>query len=108
MLMVVLSAHGISVLLRKCFPVPVSARLFPRLPFNDLCVSCSTLSSLIHSELSFMQGEKGRSVWVLLCSRPLRPALFVTVAVFIFVFSPVCIFGLFIKIQVSIGEGTCG
>lgn len=56
----------ISVLVRKSFPVPMNSRTL--LTFYSIGVSVSglTLMSLIYLELSFVQGDEYRSIWILL------------------------------------------
>lgn len=66
LLIVVRSVCIISVLVRKSFPVPMNSRTL--LTFYSIGVSVSglMLRSLIYLELSFVQGDEYRSIWILL------------------------------------------
>ena len=61
-----LRARTIGVLFRKFLPVPMSSRLF--LTFSSITFSVSgfMLRALIHLDLSFVQGDKYGSVFILL------------------------------------------
>ena len=61
-----LRAWAIWVLFRKFPPVKVSLGLFPTLSSVSLIVSCFMLSSLIHLNLSFVQGDKCGSIFTFL------------------------------------------
>ena len=61
-----LKAQGIAVLLRNCSPMLISSRLFPTFPSVSFSVSGFRWSSLIHLDLSFVQGYKNGSIHILL------------------------------------------
>ena len=91
LLIVDLSACTIGVLFRKWSPMPMR--------FNVLRFSVSgfMLRSLIHLDLSFVQGDRYGSIYILLHANLLRPAPFLEDA-FLF---PWYISGFFIENQVS-------
>jgi hypothetical protein len=60
-----LIAQAIAVLFRNFSPVPISSRVFPTFSSIIFRVSCFMWSSLIHVDLSFVQGEKNGSILVL-------------------------------------------
>jgi hypothetical protein len=61
-----LIAQAIAVLFRNLFPVPISLRLFPTFSSIHFRVSGFMWSSLIHLDLSFVQGDKNGSIYILL------------------------------------------
>jgi hypothetical protein len=61
-----LTAQAIGVLFRNFSPVPISSRLFPTFSSISSSVSGFTLSSLIHLDLSFVQGDKNGSIHIIL------------------------------------------
>jgi hypothetical protein len=63
MLILDLPAQAIAVLLRIFSPVPISSRLFPT--FSSVSVSGFMWRSLIHLDLSFVQGHKNGSIQIL-------------------------------------------
>jgi hypothetical protein len=81
------------------FLVSMSSKLFPTFSSIRVGVSHFMLRSLIHLDLSFVQGDK---IWVYFHSstyrQPIRPALFIEDDFFF----PLHIFGVFIKDQVSV------
>ena len=73
-----LSAYAIDILFRKLSPMPMHARLFPIFSSIRFSVSSFILSSLIHWELTFLQGD--RYMYPLnssTCRHPVRAAPFV-------------------------------
>ena len=60
-------AWAISVLFRKLSSVQMHWRLFPILSSITFIISSFMLRSLIHLDLSFMQGDKYRSISILQC-----------------------------------------
>ena len=54
------------ILFKKLSPVPMSSRLFHTFCSVRFSVSCFMLRSLIHLNLSFMQGDKHGSICILL------------------------------------------
>ena len=61
-----LSVRAMGVLLRKLFPIPMSSRLFPTFCSISLDVYRFIMRSLIHLDLSDMQGDKYGSICILL------------------------------------------
>jgi hypothetical protein len=61
-----LRALAIGVLFRKLSPIPTSSRLFSSFSSIRFSVSAFTLRSLIHLNLSFVQGDKYGSIYILL------------------------------------------
>jgi hypothetical protein len=61
-----LTAQAIAVLFRKFSPVPISSRLFPTFSSISFSVSGFMWSSLIHLDLTLVQGDKYGSVHILL------------------------------------------
>ena len=61
-----LIAHAIAVLFRNFSPVPISSRLFSTFSSISFSVSGFMWSSLIHLDLSFVQGDKNGSICILL------------------------------------------
>jgi hypothetical protein len=61
-----LTGQAIAVLFRNFSPVPISSRLFPTSSFINFSVSVFMWSSLIHLDLSFVQGDKNGSIHILL------------------------------------------
>jgi hypothetical protein len=61
-----LTAQAIDVLFRIFFPVPISSRLF--LTFSSICftASCFMWSSLIHLDLTLVQGDKKGLIHILI------------------------------------------
>ena len=61
-----LTAQAIAVLFKNFSPVPISSRLFPTSSSINFSVSGFMWSSLIHLDLSFVQGDKNGSIRILL------------------------------------------
>jgi hypothetical protein len=61
-----LAVQAIVVLFRKISPVPISLRLFPTPSSINFSVSNVMWRSLIHLDLSFVQGDKNGSIHILL------------------------------------------
>jgi hypothetical protein len=61
-----LIAQAIAVLFRYSSPVPISSRLFPNFSSITFSVSGFIWRSLIHLDLSFVQGDKNGSIHILL------------------------------------------
>jgi hypothetical protein len=61
-----LTAQAIAVLFRNLSPVPISLRLFPTFSSIHFSGSVFMWSSLIHLDLSFVQGDKNGSISLLL------------------------------------------
>ena len=61
-----LTAQAIDVLFRNFSPVPISLRLSPTFSSINFSVFGFMLSSLIHLDLSFVQGYKNGSICILL------------------------------------------
>jgi hypothetical protein len=61
-----LTAQAIGVLFRNFHPVPISLRLSPTFSSINFNVSGFMCSSLIHLDLSFVQGDKNGSIRILL------------------------------------------
>ena len=61
-----LTAQAIAVLFRNFSPVPISLRLFPTFSSISFSVSGFTWSSLIHLDLTLVQGDRNRSNHILL------------------------------------------
>jgi hypothetical protein len=61
-----LSSGDIDVLFRKLSPIPISTRLFPTFYSIRLSVPGFMLRSLICLDLSFLQGHKYGSIYILL------------------------------------------
>ena len=61
-----LTAQAIAVLLRNFPPVPISSRLYPTFSSISFRVSVFLWSSLVHVDLSIVQGEKNGSIPILL------------------------------------------
>ena len=59
-------ARANDALFRKFSPVPMSSRLFPTFCSIRFSVSSFMLRSLIHLDLSFVQGDKYGSICILL------------------------------------------
>jgi hypothetical protein len=53
-----LSCWAAGVVLRKSLPIPVSSRVFPAPSFNNFRVSGLMFRSLIHFELTLVQGDR--------------------------------------------------
>ena len=84
---------------RETLSVPVSSSIFSTFSSIQFMVSALMLRSLIHLEFSFMQGDKYRSVFILLHTAiQFDQPYFVEDAVF----SPVCNFCFSVKNQVSV------
>jgi hypothetical protein len=62
----VLTAQAIAVLLRNFSIVSISSRFFPIFSSTSFSDSCFMWSSLIHLDLSCVQGEKNFSIHILL------------------------------------------
>jgi hypothetical protein len=60
------TAQAIAVLFRNFSPVPISSRLFLTFSSINFSVSGFIWSSLIHLDLSFVQGDKNGSICILL------------------------------------------
>ena len=65
-LIVDVSAHAVRVLFGKSVSVPMTSNLFPTFSSTRLSVSGFRLRSLIYVDLSFEQGNKYGSAWILL------------------------------------------
>jgi hypothetical protein len=63
-----LTAQATSVLFRKFSPVPISSRLSPNFSSKSFSVSGFMWRSLIHLDLSFVQGDKNGLIRILLHS----------------------------------------
>ena len=61
-----LTAQTIAVLFRNYSPVHISSRLFPTSSSINISVSGFMWTSLIHLDLSFVQGDKNGSIHILL------------------------------------------
>jgi hypothetical protein len=61
-----LTAQAIAVLFRNFSPVPMSSRLFHSFSAISFSVSGFMWSSMIHLDLSFVQGDKNGSIHILL------------------------------------------
>jgi hypothetical protein len=61
-----LTAQAIAVLFRNFSPVTISSRFFPTFSSISFSVSGLMWSSLIHLDLSFVQGDKNGSICILL------------------------------------------
>jgi hypothetical protein len=61
-----LTAQAIAVLFRNFSPVPICSRLSTTFSSINVIVSSFMWSSLIHLELSFVQGDKNGSIPILL------------------------------------------
>ena len=61
-----LTAKAIAVLFRNFSPVPISLRHFPTCSSINFSVSGCMWRSLIHLDLSSVQGDKNGSIWILL------------------------------------------
>ena len=61
-----LTAQAIAVLFRNFPPVPISSRVFPTFSSINFSVSGLMLRSLIHLDVSFVQGDKNGSICILL------------------------------------------
>ena len=61
-----LTAHAIAVLFRNFSPVPISSRLFPTFYSISFTVSDFMWSSLIHLDLTLVQGDRNGSIHILL------------------------------------------
>jgi hypothetical protein len=59
-------AQAIGVLFSDLSPVPISSRLFPTFSPISFSVSGVMWTSLIHLDLSFVQGKMNGSIWFLL------------------------------------------
>lgn len=103
--MIVLSARAISVLFRKCFPVPVSAR-FPQASFHRFLCILSCVEFVDPFRVEFCAGRKVSGVFYVVDQHD-QPFLLQLLFLSLSPPPPVCISGLFIKIQVSLGEWTC-
>jgi hypothetical protein len=57
-----LTAQAIAVLFRNFPPVPISSRLFPTFSSITFSVSGFTWSSLIHLDLTLVQGDRNESI----------------------------------------------
>ena len=96
-----LTAQAIAVLFRKFFfPVSISPKLFPTFSSISFSISCFMSPSLIHLNLSFVQGDKNGSIRThlhnncQLCQHHLWKMLS---------FFPLDCFSSFVKDQVTIG-----
>ena len=85
--------HEAGVLFRKFPPVPMSSRLFPTFSSLRFSVSGFMFRSLIHLDLSFVQGDKYGSIFIFSTyQQPVRPSSFVEDAFFfpLYVFHFLC------------------
>jgi len=89
------------VVFRKSLPVTMSLRLFPTFFSIRFSLSGFVLRSLIHLDLSFVQGDKYGSTCIFLRIDCQLPTAFIDDAFF----SPLYSFGFFVKDQVSIWCG---
>jgi hypothetical protein len=95
-----LTAQGIAVVFRNFSPVPISLMLSPTFSSISFSVTGFLWSSLIHLDLSFVQGDKNGSIHILLHDNLLfEPVTFVENAFFFLLHG----FSLFVKDQVTIG-----
>lgn len=83
-LMFYLSACANSFLLRISFPLPSASRLFSTFFYIRLTVSFILYKSLLHLELSFVQGGKYGFIWILTQAFICFDQHFVEDAVFLF------------------------
>jgi hypothetical protein len=60
-----LRVKAIGVLFRKFSPVPMCSRLFPTFSSISFSVSGFMWKSLIHLDLSFVQGDKNEFMYIL-------------------------------------------
>ena len=60
------TSQATAVLFRNFSPVPISSRLFPTFSSINFSVSDLTWRSLIHLDLSFVQGDRNGSIHILL------------------------------------------
>lgn len=58
LLIAILSAYGTSILLQKCFPMPMILRIFSTFSFFRFRLYSLLLKSFIHLELSFILGDR--------------------------------------------------
>ena len=65
-----LTAQAIAVIFRNFSPVPVSSRLFPTFFSISFTVSGFMWSSLIHLDLTLVQGDRNGSIHILLHDNP--------------------------------------
>jgi hypothetical protein len=96
-LIIDLSASAAAVLFRHLSPAPMRSRQFPTLSSPRFSMYSFMSWSLIHLDLSFVQGDSYGSIWILL--HQLRPASFVEDAFFF----PLYGYSFFVKNQVSVG-----
>jgi hypothetical protein len=66
LLMLYLTAQAIAVLFRNFSPLPIYSRLFSTISSVSFSVSGFMWSSLIHLDLSFVQGDKNGSIHIIL------------------------------------------
>ena len=94
-----LTAQAIAVLFRNFSPVPISSRLFPTFSSISFSVSGFMWSSVIHLDLTLVQGDRNGSIRILLhdnrqlCQHHLLKMLFF----------PLDDFSFLVKDQVTIG-----
>ena len=94
-----LRAWAIGVLFRKMTSVPMSSRLFPTFSSMRFTVSCFMLRSLIHLDLSFVQGDKYGSILIFLHRHSQWEHYHLLKMLSVF---PLYISGFFVKGQMSI------
>ena len=90
----------IGVLFRKIFHVPMCSRLFPTFSSIRFRVSVYMWRSLIHLDLSFVQGDKNGSICILLHADHQLNQHYLLKILSIF---PLYSFGFFVKDQMTIG-----
>jgi hypothetical protein len=66
-----LTAQAIAVLFRNLSPVPISLRVFPTFSSRSFTVSSFMWSSLIHLDLTLVQGDRNGSIHILHVKRQL-------------------------------------
>ena len=95
-----LDACSIGILFRKSSPVPMNSRSFPTISSVSISVSGFMLRSSTHLMLSFVQDDSFGSIWILIhASIQFEQHHLLKMLSFFF---PICVFGFFIKSQVSI------
>jgi hypothetical protein len=95
-----LTAQAIAVLFRIFSPVPISSRLFPTFSSISFTVSGFMYSSLIHLDLTLVQGDRNGSILILLHDNHqlCQPLLLKVLSFF-----PLDGFSSLVKDQVTIG-----
>ena len=95
-----LTAQAVALLFRNFSPAPISSRLFPTFSSISFSVSGFMWSSLIHLDLSRVQGDKNGSICLLIHDnrQPCQHHLLKMLSLF-----PLDGFSSFVKDQVTIG-----